>query len=295
MVDEMGFYSAWALANGVRTHYSWSGTEGPAVVLLHGGGPGASGAGGWRYMLPALAESGFRAYAPDQLSMGLTDARPHAWPVLGHQSLVDHIRDFIDALCLDSVYVVGNSQGAYVAAKLTLDHPELVRKAFFVGSGTIASAMGLQGIDPNNPGVIALRDYDYSEEAMRTFLQNIVHDASTVTDELVRSRHEMANRPGVGDSRKAFADYQVRMRKDPALLRRFELRDALPKFGRPARFIWGREDRFAPAEIGHQLEKMLPDIRFEYIDDAGHQCQTDQPEVVNQMVIDFFQNSEAEV
>ncbi|HWL12967.1 MAG TPA: alpha/beta fold hydrolase, partial [Ureibacillus sp.] len=94
-----GFHNSYVLANGVRTHYSWAGTEGPAVILLHGAGPGACGAAGWRLMLPALAKAGYRAYAIDQLSMGFTDARPHAWPVNGHQSLVDHVHDFIEALC----------------------------------------------------------------------------------------------------------------------------------------------------------------------------------------------------
>ncbi len=69
------YHNGWVLANGVRTHYSWAGTEGPAVVLCHGGGPGSSGGAGWRFMLPALAEAGFRVYAPDQISMGWTDAR----------------------------------------------------------------------------------------------------------------------------------------------------------------------------------------------------------------------------
>lgn len=102
------------------------------VLIIHGqerkarshfitrGRSSACGAAGWRFMLPALAEAGYRAYAPDQLSMGFTDTRPHAWPVNGHQSLVDHVHDFIEALCLDEVYLVGNSQGAYVAANMLL-------------------------------------------------------------------------------------------------------------------------------------------------------------------------------
>jgi pimeloyl-ACP methyl ester carboxylesterase len=50
-------HSAWVLANGVRTHYASAGFEGPPVVLLHRGGPGASGELGWRLMIPALADA----------------------------------------------------------------------------------------------------------------------------------------------------------------------------------------------------------------------------------------------
>lgn len=288
-----GYYDGWVLANGVRTHYSWAGMEGPAVVLLHGGGPGSSGEAGWRFMLPALAEAGFRAFAPDQISMGWTDARPHAWPVLGHQSLVDHVRDFIDALCLDEVYLVGNSQGAYVAAKYTIDHPERVKKIFLIGSATIAMSMGVERPDGgNNAAFQALLHYDYTEESMRKFLIAIINDSSKVTDELVRHRHEAANRPGIRESMQAFQDYQNRMRKIPKLWERFSLRDSLPKLKVPAKFIWGKEDRFALVEMGYALEKLLPNIPFEYIDGAGHQCQTDRPELVNRMVIDFFSRNE---
>jgi len=283
-----GYYNSWVLANGVRTHYSWAGTEGPAVVLLHGGGPGSSGEAGWRLMIPALAEAGFRVYAPDQISMGKTDARPHSWPVLGHQGLVNHVHDFIEALCLDEVCVVGNSQGAYVAAKYTLDHPEKVRRVFFIGSATIGSAMGVDRKDAStNAGMKALREYDYTSEAMRRFLLSIVNDQSKVTDQLVEYRHQNAIRPGIRESKQAFDAYQAKMRKEPKLWERFSLKDSLPKLKTPARFIWGKNDLFASVEMGYQLAEMLPNIPFEYVD-AGHQCQNDNPEVVNQMVIKFF-------
>lgn len=287
-----GYNSGWVLANGVRTHYSWAGTEGPVVVLCHGGGPGSSGEAGWRFMLPALAKAGFRALALDQISMGLTDARPHAWPVLGHQSLVDHVSSFIDALCLDEdICMVGNSQGAYVAAKYTIDHPEKIRKCFFIGSATIAMSMGLPRPDVSrNAAFQALMSYDFSEAAMRKFLVAIINDPAKVSDELVKSRHEAANRPGIRESLQAFQDYQERMRKDPKLWDRFSLKDSLPKLKVPTKFIWGIDDSFAPVKMGYELEKLLPNIPFEYIAGAGHQCQSDQPELVNEMVIDYLKN-----
>ncbi|MGY6259131.1 alpha/beta fold hydrolase [Paraburkholderia caledonica] len=284
-----GYYDGWVLANGVKTHYSWAGTEGPAVILCHGGGPGSSGEAGWRFMLPALAEAGFRVFAPDQVSMGLTDARPHAWPVLGHQSLVDHVRSFIDALCLDEVCMVGNSQGAYVAAKYAIDHPERVRKCFLIGSATIAMSMGLPRPDGGrNAAYQALMSYDYSEEGMRKFLVAIINDPSAVSDTLIKLRHDAANRPGIRESFQAFQDYQERMRNEPKLWDRFSLADSLPKLKVPAKFIWGNDDSFAPVQMGHELEKLLPNIPFEYIAAAGHQCQTDQPDLINEMVIDFL-------
>jgi 2-hydroxy-6-oxonona-2,4-dienedioate hydrolase len=282
------YHSGWVLAGGVRTHYSWAGLDGPAVVLLHGGGPGASGAAGWRLVLPALAAAGFRAFAPDQLSYGLTDARPHAWPVLGHQSLVNHVHDFIEALCLDEVSVVGNSQGAYVAAKYAIDHPEKVRRLFLIGSGTIATAMSVPwpGIE-QSPGLRAIREYDYTEAGMRRFLTAIIGNESAITDALVRERTVMSNRPGVREARAAFDAYVARMRQEPRLWARFSMQGTLPRLEIPTLFVWGKQDKFAPVEMGHELQRQLPKIRFEFIP-GGHQLQTDNPEEVNQRLIEFF-------
>ena len=177
-------------------------------------------------MMPVLAQAGFRAIAPDQLSFGMTDARPHAWPVLGHQSLVNHVADFIDALCLDEVSVVGNSQGAYVAAKYALDHPEKVRRIFLIGSGTIAGAMKVEwpGME-TNPGLLAILGHHYTEEGMRKFLLAIVNDPKTVTDDLVRYRTELSRRAGIREARDAFDLDVARMRREPRLWARHSMQE----------------------------------------------------------------------
>lgn len=285
-----GYQLSWVKVNGVRTRYAWSGTQGPTVVMCHGGGPGSSGEAGWHQMLPALAEAGFRAYAPDQLSMGWTDVRPHAWPVLGHQSLVDHVAAFIETLCLEPVCLVGNSQGAYVAAKIALDHPERVDKIFLIGSGTISGSFGIQRPDEGkNQAVQALREYDFTQSGMRRFLEAIVN--GPVSDTLVETRHQAASRPGVREAMAAFTAYRQRMNQETKLWQRFSVREKLPLLSIPARFIWGLADRFAPVEMGYQLAEFLPNIPFEFVPEAGHQCQNDRPDLVNAMVIDFFRGA----
>ena len=275
--------SNWVLANGVRTHYSACGENGPTVVLVHGGGPGSSGLAGWRFMLPALGAH-FRVFAIDQVAFGLTDARPHAWPTKGYLSLVDHLSDFIDALCIDEVMLVGNSQGAYVAAKYALENPEKVKKLFLIGSATIALAMGMT-YDMTSAGT---RKFDGSADSMRAFLESLLVDKSTITDELIAERLRNTDRPGWTESNRTFITAGNAMLKDPNLFQRFEVSSRLPRLTIPTRFVWGNQDTRAPLDLARGLEKLLPNIPFEYIDQAGHQVQTDQPALVNKMVLDFF-------
>jgi pimeloyl-ACP methyl ester carboxylesterase len=53
--------------------------------------------------------------------------------------------------------------------------------------------------------------------------------------------------------------------------------------------IWGENDRFAPVQLGHELEKRLPGVPFQYLKDTGHTCQQDQPERIVQIATDFFE------
>lgn len=287
-----GINNSYILANGVKTHYSWAGTEGPAVILLHGAGPGANGAAGWRLMLPALAKAGYRAFAVDQLSMGFTDVRPHAWPVLGHQSLVDHVHDFIEALCLDEVSLVGNSQGAYVAAKYAIDHPEKVNKVVYIGSNTVYQAM--QEVPERRlRSFLEVIGYDYTEESLRKFMTRNIAGGEVVPEELIELRHRAATRPGVKEANEAFDAYLERMNDEPKLWDRYCIKDSLPKLKVPGIFIWGNQDAVASVETAYKLAELLPNIPFEYIDNCGHQAQTDQPEIVNKLVIDFLAVNEA--
>src|SRR5437773_12205153 len=86
---------------GVKTHYVHAG-EGEPVILIHGGGPGASGASGWANTIPALAEH-FHVYAVDLIGNGETDK-----PLIEYsfQTLVNHVAGFVGALKFDQVRVV---------------------------------------------------------------------------------------------------------------------------------------------------------------------------------------------
>lgn len=276
--------SRYVLASRTKTHYSETGHDGPPVVLCHGGAAGSSGEAGFGSVMPLLGER-FQCYAPDSVG-GYGETDPYFPATEGVQSRVDHLEDFIDTLCLDQVCLVGNSQGAWVVAKYALEHPDRVKKLFLVASGTIASAMGLKS--PETEGQRALRAYDGSRESMRRMLEALVLDKTKITDALVDLRNASANRPGAPEARRIFQKGQQKLTQDPNLKLKYEMTHTLPRLTIPAICIWGEQDNFAPASLGRELEKLLPNIPFKYIPNAGHQVQTDQPQVVAKLMTDFF-------
>jgi pimeloyl-ACP methyl ester carboxylesterase len=172
-----------------------------------------------------------------------------------------------------------------VVAKYALEHPDRVRKLLLVSSATIANAMGITG--PETEGMRALRSYDGTRESMRRVLEALIYNKGSITEELIDARNAAANRPGAPESRKVFEQGMRRLTTDPNLRLKFEMTN-LPRLTIPTRFIWGENDNFALPELGRQLEKVLPNVPFQYIPNAGHQVQNDQPEVVAQIMREFF-------
>lgn len=283
-MSESPLRSRYVMAGRIRTHYTESGNNGPAVVLCHGGGPGSSGEAGFGQIMPALGTK-FQVYAVDSVG-GFGETDPYYPASEGIQSRVDQLEAFIDTLCLSRVSLAGNSQGAWVAAKYALEHPDRVDRLVLIASNTIAGAMGLEM--PMTEGMRAIRAYNGTAESMRAFLQTIVWNKSLITDQLVEQRNECANRPGAGEARRVFQEGMQRLTRDPNLRLKYDMQNTLPKLTIPTMFIWGEDDRFAPVELGRQLEKLLPNIQFKYVLKAGHQVQNDQPEVVSKLMIDFL-------
>ena len=155
-----GIDSRWVrLQNGALAHYSAAGSEGPPVILLHGGIVGSSGQAGWRYMIPYLAENGFRVFAPDRPGCGLSDTREQYWPKRGFLSWVEFVNDFADALGLDTFFLSGNSQGAQTAATYAVHYPERVRRLILIATGGLNQALN---VDSSKvlPGTVKTPPYD---------------------------------------------------------------------------------------------------------------------------------------
>jgi len=268
---------------GVRTHYVESGSGEP-IVLVHGAGPGSYGWAGWRQTIPVLAKR-FRVFAVDTLGFGLTD-KPDI--VYSDQASVDHLVGFLDALCLDEVNLCGNSRGAYMTAKLAVDHPKRVKRMLMVSSGSLALAMGLERNEKQKDGIRRLAGYDGTPESMRGFMEMIVHDHSKITPDLIADRVAMAALPGHSNVHAAQAAFRASLKSDTAEWQRFELTHRLPLLTIPIHMVWGAKDSFAPPEFSEKLQAMLPNVTFEMLENSGHQAQNDESDRFNEIAQRFF-------
>ena len=274
------------LANGAVAHYATAGTSGPAVILLHGGLPGSGGASGWRYMLPALAEAGFRVYAPDRPGFGLSDTRPVHWPVRGPLSWMEFVVDFADALAIDDFFLGGNSQGAQVAALVAVNHPERVKALALVATGAFNAALDIPA-DQVRPGVGFPR-WEGTVESMREIMSVIIHRSETVTDDLMAARAASATLQK--DSWATGMAWVRRAASEPSLRQLLRLSGRLDQLTLPIVYLYGRQDVMGPVENAYLQEDRLPNVQMFYPDECGHQGQTDQPEMFNAVFTELFRD-----
>jgi pimeloyl-ACP methyl ester carboxylesterase len=278
--------SRYVMANGVRTHYWESGNGGPTVIALHGGGAGSSGMAGMGPLLERLGGDA-RVIAPDSVGgFGLTD--PYAPVPYGLMSRVQHLADFMDALCLDKVSMIGNSQGAWTGAQYAILHPDRVEKMVLISSLTIANSLNI----PQRPtdALKALNDYDGTREGMRRILQALIIDPKRITDKLIDDRQAAAMRPGALEAFKAFGRGTAALRQNALFALQNDMTRSLPTMVKtiPTIIIWGDSDTFALPETGKKIGEFVPEAKFHWVPGAGHQVQTDKPDEAAAIIREFF-------
>jgi pimeloyl-ACP methyl ester carboxylesterase len=121
----MDLTSARFQTNGVELHVVQSGpVDGPLVILLHGFPEFWYG---WRKQIPALANAGFRVWAPDQRGYN-TSSKPPRIRDYRLDKLADDIAGLTEASGRRRAIVVGHDWGGAVAWWLAASYPELVER-----------------------------------------------------------------------------------------------------------------------------------------------------------------------
>jgi pimeloyl-ACP methyl ester carboxylesterase len=258
--------------------------SGPAVVMLHGGGPGASGLSNYSRNIDVLAES-FRVIVPDMPGYGRSDKFfDHSDPF---GFLADSIHGLLDDMGIQTAHLIGNSLGGAAALRLALDAPRRVGKLVLMGPGGIGMTRGLP-----TEGLKNLLSYysgdGPSREKLATFIRTyLVYDGAAVPDALIDLRYQASIDPEV------MADPPLRRPSGPTALRtlwRMDLtRDKrLRHLPTPTLILWGRDDKVNRPAGGPHLLDLMPNAELVMTSHTGHWMQWERAELFNQLVAEFL-------
>jgi pimeloyl-ACP methyl ester carboxylesterase len=254
---------------------------GPTVLFVHG--LLVNGAL-WRKVVPELAPD-FRCIAPD-------------WPLGSHEvplgddadrspaGMAKLIADFMAALELEDVTLVGNDSGGALCQLVVTRHPERVGRlvltpcdAFENFPPKMFRYLGWAAKVPGGMGPIVqsmrIRANRRTPIAFGWLTKRRLPDP--VSDHYVE--------PVIHDRRIREDARAFILGMDPAYT--LTAAEKLREFDRPVLLAWAPEDRFFPIAHAERLAELLPDARLERIEDSRTFVSEDQPERLAELIAGF--------
>jgi pimeloyl-ACP methyl ester carboxylesterase len=233
--------------DGQRIHYEEYG-DGEPLFLLHGG---LAAADLWRLQVPALAAS-YRVIVPERRGHGRTPDVPGPYTT---ENMTAETAAVIEALAGGPAHVVGWSDGAYVAAFLALDRPELVSRLVLIGQA-------------------------YSTDGETAAVREFMHDPNIA--DWFRDDYAKFSPDGADHFDVVFGKV-MHLWRNPLELPLTEL----ARITAPTLVMQGDDDGVR-LDYSAALVRVLPDAQLAVIPGTGHGAPLQKPDLVNRIILDFL-------
>jgi pimeloyl-ACP methyl ester carboxylesterase len=253
--------------------------DGDPVVLVHGlGGQWQN----WLENIPRLAQSrrvvamdlpGFGCTPEPEDDEGITITRYGRW-----------VNELANRLGLETVDLVGNSMGGYIAAEVAIQFPERVSRLVLVSAAGISSAEVLQmpilTIGRVAAAVASNSVTRYRRLAARPVTRHMSlalvarHPRLLKADLAYEGFFKGGGKPGFDDALRASLDY--------------DFRDRLSDVKVPTLIVWGERDSIIPIRDADEFERLIEDSRKVVMKDCGHIAMAERPDAFNDVLVDFL-------
>jgi len=273
--------------NGQHLHVVQCGPqEGPLVVLLHGFPEFWYG---WRHQIEALAEAGYRVWAPDQRGYNLS-SKPPCIRDYRVEELAADVLGLLTAAGREQATIVGHDWGAAVTWWLAAHHPHRVARAVV--------------LNVPHPAVLARALRRNLRQLGRSWYMFFFQVPRLPEWLLRRKQYQALRRAMQGTSRPGtfepteMAAYQAAWAQ-PGAVRgmvnwyravRYGAKGTLPtpRITVPVRIIWGKRDAFLLSKLAQQSLAYCERGEICYLPEASHWVQHEAAEQVNSLLLEFL-------
>ena len=257
--------------------------DGPVLVMLHGGGPGASGVSNYHQNLAALSQE-FRVVLPDQPGFGASYRPSEA--DLDERSIteitVDALTQTIDSLGIGSFHLLGNSLGGAAAIALAQRHGDRVTGLVLMAPGGGWLPFGPTPTEGQKEMFRYFNGDGPTEKKMAAFIRTMVYDHKQFGEEVVRRRYEASLDPShIEFYRRYNAAFAKRHGMDP-------LWKDLHKIAAPTLLLWGRDDRTITLDGAQIMLKQIADVQLHIFGRCGHWVQLERQREFERLVSSFL-------
>jgi pimeloyl-ACP methyl ester carboxylesterase len=254
---------------------------GEPIVFVHGA---LVNADLWRKVVPELAKD-FRCIAPD-LPLGSHSPAMNANADLSPIGNARLIADFLEALDLDGVTLVGNDTGGALCQLVVTRHPERI------GRLVLTNCDAYENFPPR------LFAFLFYGAKLPGFLWTLAQPMRIAAMRRLPIAFGWLSKRGVPDDitaswiRPTLHDAGVRRDATKLLkgVRKSDLLEAathFKDFDKPVLMAWGTEKDFFRVEDAERLARDFPKGRLEKIDDSYTYVSEDQPERLAKLIAEF--------
>ncbi len=303
-------------SNGIRLAVYEQG-QGPAVILLHGFPELAFS---WRHQLPALADAGFRAIAPDQRGYGLSDVPPHVSDYRASELIAD-VRGLLDSLHLDSAVFVGHDWGALLLWQMAMLAPETIEKLVILNIPHFPRSSDdpieiMRNRFGNDFYIVNFQDSDEADDA---FANDPAHffDVMMRKNQISRKQFEqlpanmkvlsllktVAREVSGGDpllsdeERDYYADAYARSGFTGPInwyrnwTHNWKALEGIDqKIDIPTLFIGAADDILITPDQIEAMKPLVTNLTVHILEDCGHWSQQEKPEAVNRVMLEWLRS-----
>jgi 2-hydroxy-6-oxonona-2,4-dienedioate hydrolase len=257
-------------------HYNEVG-EGHPLVLVHGGGPGASGWSNYNPNISYLSQF-FRVLAVDLPGWG--QSQPVAYENRDNSGA---LAELLETLGILKAAVVGNSMGGASVIRLAYERPDLVSHLITMGSPSGTPGMFEAGGLSEGVKVLERAYFEPSMETIRALTDIMTFDSSNVTDELIaeRLKNTLAQR--------AHVDNWIGGHGKGPMVRLNQ--EMIPTIAAPTLLMHGRDDRVTSFTHAIRLAGMIRNSRALLVNRCGHWLQLEHAQEFNTMVHRFLDDN----
>lgn len=260
---------------GIKLHYTDQGSGVP-VIMFHGY---AGSFDNWTWLVERFPE-GYRLIIPDLPGLGLSQFPEDLPEDVNYIDLYTEFSSYlIETLDLDSVYVVGNSLGGFLAWETSLHNPEVKKLVLLNAAGYSINDIGAFFIKFSQTLLFKrIAKRGAPKFIARKAARGTLGDKSRLDPDRLDAFYGMMNKEGnldvigrLGNSGQFPDSTRISGVRVPTLI------------------VWGDRDRIIPIEHAYKFRRDIAGSELLIYEGSGHVPQLENPDRLTADLLHFFE------
>jgi pimeloyl-ACP methyl ester carboxylesterase len=259
-------------------HYTEYPANGKDILFIHGF---ASSTYTWEKVAPVLNKLGYHVWALDVKGFGWSDKpKDTSYDIL---TLTEEVYQWMEALGLHDVVLVGNSLGGGITTLMALLHPGKVSRMVLIDAAAYDTKFPLIMELARLPLSAEMTKLFFSHWVVKQTLSEVYHHKAWITKDQVDAYYNRLQTDNALNAQIAVVRALVFKRVEKYVNR-------IPEIKPKALIIWGEHDGWIPLSSAYRFKAELRDSTLVIIPECGHMPQEECPDSTVRLIDDFIQD-----